>query len=81
MAAWTSDELNKIGKQRTGDRASAARRHAANPGDDLGRPPRRRPLRPLLQGERRLLEDQRCVSLRTAYGLASAGADTPADGH
>ena len=45
MTTWTSEELTKIGTAEELEIASLpARRHATKPGDDLGRPPRRRSL-------------------------------------
>ena len=49
MTASTRDELNKIGRAEELEIASLRpRRHAAKPGDHLGGPLLRRPLRPIL---------------------------------
>ena len=49
MTAWTNDELRRSGRRTNWRSRPPTRRHAAQPGDDLGRPSRRRPLRPIRQ--------------------------------
>ena len=48
MMKWTSDELIKIETaEELEDHFTEAQRHAAAAGDDMGCPPRRRPLCPI----------------------------------
>ena len=48
LTTWTNDELNKVGTAEELKIASLRRDGTLRqPGDDLGRPLRRRPLRPI----------------------------------
>ena len=68
MTTWTSDELNRIGAAEELEIASLRRRrHAAKTGDDLGRPPRRRPLCPIRQGARQRLVPRHAGAPRGTY--------------
>ena len=68
MATWTSDELRRIAAAEELELGvSPTRRHAGTPGDDLGRPRRRRPVRPVMEGPHRLLVPRQSGAPRRAH--------------